>query len=258
MLRQHFIRHSSNLCSLTGLELGGIIGGAGQLLSGLSSFGGGGDFSESDTSAAAYAGQLHGMRGRLAGARVYGEQFGYHPLAALGVPGFGSPVVGGGSSRRGRGRAIGQVAQGTGNIIQAFAAGAEKEKADKMREEKHQSDMANDFSLRQYRSSLIQRALQKEGQVGVGRAPLYQKMYDNREELGPLEEGEMFLVGPEVAEQLEGIGAVGLGLYGTGTAARKPPLDVRAYRYIRDTKYQPKKRVKRVIKRKYLPDIIIR
>ena len=90
--------------------VGGLLGGAGALSSGLSSF-------FDDTSSGLKGKDMKQaikiqMKHRLKYARMYGKKFGFHPLAALGI----NPAMGGQFMRAGfdnRGAAFQRMGQGS-------------------------------------------------------------------------------------------------------------------------------------------------
>ncbi len=181
-----------------------------------------------------------GIQIRVADAKAAG----IHPLYALGAQ-VSSPTFTAGSAGKDAAAAIG----GVGRAVAQYGRGKEvamrQRGIDTMQRAESNSRLATDEIQRQYIASNIALNAQRLNQTGFGRKPLYVKMYDNRGELGDLSKGEMFLVGEQVAEQLEGMGALGMGIYGTSTAEKRNPRILDAYRWMRgEGKYKTRYRVK--------------
>ncbi len=202
----------------------------------------------------------HAVRRRVKDA----ELAGIHPLFALGAS-VSSPTIGGGGSVAKAG--IGRAVSGVGRSFSAYEAGklseqarARAEKLDAQRARESESRMKSDAVQRAYLDSMIAVNAQKLNATGTGRSPLYTKMYDNRPELGALGRGEMFLVGEQVAEQLEGMGALGMGIYGTTTAEKQSPRVLELYRWLRgEGRYKTRYRVKPLRPgQRRLKDVILR
>lgn len=89
-------------------EIGGFLGGAGQFIGGANSL-----FGDSD----GVSGRdiKDAMKARMAAARIYGEKFGFHPLAALGI----NPAQTGGqrSAFTDTGRAMANMGQGLDRML---------------------------------------------------------------------------------------------------------------------------------------------
>ncbi len=181
-----------------------------------------------------------GIQIRVADAKAAG----IHPLYALGAS-VSSPTVTAGSAGKDAAAAIGGVGRAVAQYGRSKESARRQGMADAMQLRESNSRLLTDEVQRQYISSNIAVNAQRLNQTGFGRKPLYVKMYDNRGELGSLSKGEMFLVGEQVAEQLEGMGALGMGIYGTSTAEKRSPKLLEAYRWIRgEGKYRTRYRFK--------------
>ncbi len=170
------------------------------------------------------------------------EAAGIHPLYALGAN-VTSPTIGGGSVARSgvvaAGRTVARAASDYGSSKRVAEAHDQAMRESAAKSTMYEAAAGRDYIEQMKSASEIGVSAQRLNQTGFGRGdvsklgPLYQKMYDNRKELGSLGEGEMFLVGPQVAEQLEGMGAVALGTYGTTTGRKKSSKLLSAYRWMR-------------------------
>lgn len=171
-----------------------------------------------------------GIQYRVKDARAAGIS----PLAALGAPGA-SPVhfntdYGRAGGTGGRGQAIAAAAFAGINSAQLRRLEAEEERTraetNKLISERQRVDLQNAQAVRDLNQKKAETygqsaAATKESQAPVtATKPLYKKWRDNRQELGPLGKGEIYLVDEEAAESLEGLGALTLGIGGTITAPK--------------------------------------
>lgn len=174
---------------------------------------------------------------------------GISPLAALGhagasPPSFSAAQMGG---RTGSMQAIAGLFRGIAQSQQdKTAAEAEKNRAeaDKIRfetqtaqEDRRLSALEKQIALA--RTEILSRNLNVHGRSSVAqhqaepeRLPLFGRYYDNREELGPLGPGEVYLLDEEVAESMEGTGALwtalGINAYEHGLLGGKRPYSGQA------------------------------
>ncbi len=196
-----------------------------------------------------------GIQIRVADAKAAG----IHPLYALGAQ-VSSPTFTHGSAGKDAAAAIGGVGRAVAQYGRHKEVAKRQALADAQALRESNSRLLTDEVQRQYITSNIAVNAQRLNQTGFGRKPLYVKMYDNRGELGSLDKGEMFLVGEQVAEQLEGMGALGMGIYGTSTAEKRDPKLLDAYRWMRgEGKYKTRYRVKPLRPgQRRLKDVILR
>lgn len=137
------------------------------------------------------------------------KKAGISPLAALGMQGSPGPtnfsVRGGGSDH---------LAGLTNAMFEAELRKTEAETA-KTRAEASAVTQQQQLARRLHEQKL--RAIAARSSllsVENPRTPLYARHYDNRAAAGPLKDGEMWLVSPQVAESLEGTGALAAAAYG--------------------------------------------
>lgn len=195
--------------------IGSIMAGAGALAGALGS-------KKVKTGGYRYGTQI---RDRVADARAAGIS----PLAALGFQGSAPPNF----NLPGQADATGAAFQGVGRAMQGYAAAMRQESLDNQRLQNDKLRTEVDSARLQLAMAEQEVAKQRLSQMRLAASvpnapkemvPAFAQVYDNRTP-GPLPKGQYWVTNPELGESLEGMGPLGLSVYGNAyPQGWQPPI----------------------------------